>query len=53
VDVYVDGRPLTSESQPNGKAIAVADGAPSTALFLGFRDRPEPATSFRWVAASP
>jgi C-terminal processing protease CtpA/Prc len=52
VDVYVDGRPLTSENKPNRKVITVADGGPSTALFLGFAGGPEPVTSFRWVAPS-
>ncbi|MFL5840862.1 MAG: S41 family peptidase [Thermoleophilaceae bacterium] len=54
VDVYVDERPLTSVSEPNGAEVALAKQgpAPSTVQFLGYADaaRPGPVTSFRWSA---
>jgi hypothetical protein len=52
VDVFVDGVPVASESPPHGKKIGLRGRAPrpSTAVFLGYTEEPEPVTSFRWMA---
>jgi hypothetical protein len=54
VDVYVDERPLTSVTEPDGKKIAVAEDGPQpgAVVFLGYADGggPQPVTSLRWTA---
>jgi hypothetical protein len=53
VDVYADGRPLTSVTNPDGAAIAFAPDAPApgTLLLYGFvAGAAGPVVSFRWDA---
>jgi hypothetical protein len=54
VDVYVDGKPLTSVTNPDGAKVPLQqDGqGPGTVLLLGFAAGapPGPVVSFRWDA---